>query len=67
MEEAIENTFQLGMVVAFTVLPNIAANPWLSVLPLVAGTVYMLPFHNVFLEAFRFALGYDVHEDLAAI
>ena len=35
------------MVVVFTVLPNIAANTWLSVWPLMADTVFMLSFHNV--------------------
>ena len=55
------------MVVVFTVLPNIAANKWLSVWPLMAYTVFMLSFHNVFLDAFRSALGCEVHDDLAAI
>ena len=32
-----------------------------------ADTVFMLSFHNVFLEAFRYALGYEVQDDLAAI
>ena len=67
LAEAIENTFQVAMVVVFTVLPNIAANKWLSVWPLMAYTVFMLSFHNVFLEAFRYALGYEVQDDLAAI
>ena len=46
--EAVGDTFQVVMVVVFTVLPNIAANKWLSVWPLMAGTVFVLPFHNVF-------------------
>ena len=48
LEEAIENTFRLAMVVVFTVLPNAAANKWLSVWPLMADTNIMLSFHNVF-------------------
>ena len=67
MAEAIENTFQVAMVVVFAVLPNIAANTWLGVWPLMADTVFMLSFHNVFLEAFRYALGYEVQDDLAGV
>ena len=67
MEEAIENTSQVAMVVVFTVLPNIAANKWLSVWPLMAYTVFMLSFHDVLLGAFRYALGYEVQDDLADI
>ena len=48
LAEAIENTLQLAMVVVFTVLPNIAANKWLSVWPLMADTVFMLSVHDVF-------------------
>ena len=55
------------MVVVFAVLPNIVANKWLSVWPSMAVAVFMLSFHNVFLEAFRYALGYEVQDDLAAI
>ena len=57
MEEAIENTFLLAMVVVFTVLPNVAANRWLSVWPLMADTNFMLSFHNVFWKHFGMHLG----------
>ena len=56
MAESIENTFQLAMVVVFTVLPNIAANKWISVWPLMADTVFMLSF-NVFWKHFGMHLG----------
>ena len=32
-----------------------------------ADTVFMLSFHTVLLDAFRYALGYEVQYDLAAI
>ena len=67
LADAIGNTLQVAMVVVFSVLPNDAANKWLSVWPLMADTVFMLYFHKVFLEAFRYALGYEVQDDLAAI
>ena len=57
MEEAIENTFRLAMVVVFTVLPNVAANKWLSVWPLMADTNFMFSFHTVFWKHFGMHLG----------
>ena len=64
LEDAIENTFPLAMMVVFTVLPNVALNKWLSVWPLVADIVFMLSCHNIFLEAFRYALGYQIQDDI---
>ena len=55
--EAVENTLQVSMVVVFTVFPNIVADKWLSVWPLMADTVFLLSFHNGFWKHVGVRLG----------
>ena len=57
MEEAIGNTFLLAMMVVFVVLPNVVANAWFSVWPLMADTNFMRLFRCVFVKHVGMHLG----------